>query len=116
MRCTNCGAEIAPGAQFCQVCGSTAVQTQTNPTYQQPYQNNPYGQPAQQSQFANQPMAQGQVSYEDAGWGLKILSLLIPIVGLIMYFINKNNAPVKAKSCIIFAAIGFGLSFIGYSL
>ncbi|MDE6535161.1 MAG: DUF805 domain-containing protein [Muribaculaceae bacterium] len=48
MKCTNCGNEIAPGAQFCQVCGTPAAQQPQQQAYQQPQQQ-AYQQPQQQA-------------------------------------------------------------------
>ncbi len=39
--------------------------------------------------------------------GLNILSLFIPLVGIILYFVWKNNTPKKAKSILTFALIGW---------
>ena len=41
---------------------------------------------------------------------LIIFSLLIPIVGWILYFVYKDKDPVKAKSCAKFAWIGFAIN------
>ena len=99
MRCSNCGAELMPGAQFCQVCGSTqSVQQNFNHMGQQ---------------YAQSPTYQGaQVSSEDAALWMKIVSFLIPIVGLILWAVKKKNEPVAAKSCITWGIIGFAVSII----
>ena len=39
--------------------------------------------------------------------GLNILSLFIPLVGIILYFVWKNNTPKKAKGILTFALIGW---------
>lgn len=49
---------------------------------------------------------------EDLHIGLKILSLLIPLAGLIMYFVYNNKEPRKAKSACNFALIGVGISIV----
>ena len=99
MKCSNCGSEIMPGAQFCQVCGATQPM-------QQGYPNN--GQPMYQ-----QPMYQNeQASTEDASIGLKIVSFLIPIVGLILWAVKKKDEPVAAKSCLTWGIAGFAVSFL----
>lgn len=43
--------------------------------------------------------------------GLKVVSLLFPIVGWICYFVFKDNDIIKAKDCSKFAWIGFAISF-----
>lgn len=55
-------------------------------------------------------------SYEDvedsAGILMKILCFLLPIVGLVLYFVKRNSLPNAAKSYLIWAAAGFGLSLL----
>lgn len=128
MRCSNCGAEIMNGAQFCTNCGAQQVQQQTYQQFganpQQPYGGTPnqaYGVNMQQ-QYANgyqqatpyannqYDMANNAASLEDAALWLKIVCLLIPIVGIVIYFVKKNNEPVAAKSCLTFALIGVALN------
>lgn len=127
MRCNNCGSEIMPGSQYCQVCGtpSLAAQQSQQPTqggtqqgmYQQPgqggMQQGMYQQPYQQP-YAQQNLA---VSYEDAGWGLKILSILIPLAGLILWLVKKDKEPIAAKTCLLWAGVGVAVNiFLGILL
>jgi len=54
--------------------------------------------------------------YEDvedsAGILMNILCFLIPIVGLVLYFVKKSNYPNTAKSYLTWAAAGFGVSIL----
>lgn len=43
---------------------------------------------------------------------VSLISFFIPIIGLIYYFVSKENSPLKAKSALNAALIGFILSFI----
>ncbi|WP_194767252.1 hypothetical protein [Tamlana sp. I1] len=43
---------------------------------------------------------------------LRILSFLMPIVGAIIYFVNKNDHPAKAKSACHAALWGFGVGIV----
>lgn len=47
-----------------------------------------------------------------ASVALKVISILFPIIGWIMYFVFKDENIVKARDCSKFAWIGFGISFI----
>lgn len=135
MKCQNCGSDVANGAQFCPNCGSNNLMAD----YQQPQQNygqsnypNPgmqqqgmqqgygqqgygqqgYGQqPYQQDYNQNQPYGMGGQNMKDAEVWMKILCFLIPIVGIILYFIKKDKEPVYAKSCIMWALISIGVEF-----
>ncbi|MDE6649630.1 MAG: hypothetical protein K2K45_06850 [Muribaculaceae bacterium] len=125
MRCNNCGSEIMPGSQYCQVCGTpspTFQQTQQpmqggaqQGMYQQPVQGGMQQGMYQQSyQQPYSPQNQA-VSYEDAGWGLKILSILIPIAGLILWLVKKDKEPVAAKTCLLWACVGVAINiFLGF--
>lgn len=44
--------------------------------------------------------------------GLNILSIILPIVGIILYFCYKDRFPQKAKQCLVYAACGFALGVI----
>ena len=48
---------------------------------------------------------------EDLHIGLKILALIIPLAGLIMYFVYQNE-PLKRKSSCKFALIGVAISLV----
>ena len=49
---------------------------------------------------------------EDLSTVLKILSFCIPIAGAVIYFMNKDNQPKKARSACIAALLGFGLGIV----
>ena len=51
-------------------------------------------------------------SSDDQSMGLNILSFLLPLVGIILYFCNNSKYPKKAKGCLVYAAGGFITSFI----
>lgn len=105
MKCTNCGNEIANGTQFCQVCGAPAPQPG-------PYQQQaPYAQ--QQGAYQQQgPYAQQQVSYQDAPLWAKIVSIFLPIVGLILWLVKRTNEPVAAKTCLVWAGVGIVINIL----
>ena len=42
----------------------------------------------------------------------KVLSFLIPIVGLVLFLVWKDSEPEKAKACGKWALIGFVVSFV----
>lgn len=44
--------------------------------------------------------------------GLNILAFVIPIIGLILYLVNRVKAPKKAAAIGKWALIGFGLRII----
>ena len=113
MNCQTCGAVIPNGAAHCPNCGAV-VMTQQTPQYQQFYgtPQSPYPQPQYQQPYAGQQNVPQNVDMSDLNIVLKIVCLLFPIVGIILYFVWKTSAPNKAKSAIMFAGIGFLVNFI----
>lgn len=84
--CQNCGNQCDPLAVVCPKCGV-------------PFQN------------ANVPAADDQPSTL-----LKIVCFFIPLVGLILYIVNKDKKPVSAKAygkmAIIGVAVGIALNIV----
>ena len=92
--CRNCGKEIEDSASFCPDCG--ASQNTNNNTSQPPFQT-----------------ANAAVSDEGGIlWGL--LGCCIPVVGLILYLIWKNERPRTAKAAGIGALVSVGISVLYY--
>lgn len=56
------------------------------------------------------------ISEEGATTGMKVLSFLIPLVGLILFLVNQNTKPVEAKDELKWAGIGFGIGLLCYVL
>lgn len=48
----------------------------------------------------------------DLGTPLKIVSFCFPIVGLILYFIKKDNEPVASKQACTMALWGIGVGVV----
>jgi hypothetical protein len=44
--------------------------------------------------------------------GLTILSFCIPLAGAVIYFINKDSMPNKAKTACYAALVGFGIGVV----
>ncbi|MFR6099909.1 MAG: zinc ribbon domain-containing protein [Thomasclavelia ramosa] len=110
MYCHQCGKEINDEVKFCPYCGAPIdlgqTQTQTDQGYQ-PLQDNPYNQPY------NQNYNNSNVKADDApSAGFAVLSFFIPIVGLILYIVWKNEYPAKAKSCLKGLIVGVVLYVI----
>lgn len=110
--CEYCGSQVPDTAKFCTSCGAALPQAQPAqqvyepPAYQQPsYQQPTYQQPYQQAAPAPAVNDSGSI-----GWG--ILGFLFPIVGVILYFVWRNNKPNSAKVAGIGAIIGFCINLV----
>jgi hypothetical protein len=109
MFCKSCGQQMDDFALACPKCGApTAAQTTPPaPQYQQPaYQPPQYQQPVYQQNVYQQPYPAAPVP-DVASGGMKFLAFCIPIVGLILYFVWKDQKPLSAKSMLKLAIIGF---------
>lgn len=98
MFCKTCGHEIPVDAEFCPNCG-TAVQHTGEPE-RPPVP--PYTPPNGQYGYPPPP----PVSYEDADTLVKVAAFFIPIVGIILYALDRDKKPVAAKSCLKMSVIG----------
>jgi hypothetical protein len=49
---------------------------------------------------------------DEPSTGLNIISLLLPIVGLILYLVYHDKTPKKANAIGKFALIGFGIGLV----
>lgn len=100
--CKNCGAD-AGEASFCPNCGTSTAQAPvapaTTPT--------PAPAPAPTYSYAN-----SSASGDASSIGFAVLSAFFPIVGLVLFFVWKDQYPLKAKSCITGAIVGFILSVV----
>jgi hypothetical protein len=79
MFCSKCGKEIHPDAVVCIHCGC-AVKNNTAPA---------------------------AAAGDAPNTGFAVLGFLIPLAGLILYLVNKDTYPLKAKSAGKGALIGF---------
>lgn len=131
MFCPNCGNNCPDNINTCPNCGHAFAHAQQAPQqpayeYGQPQQapqqpQAPYGQPQQpygQAPYGQAPYGQQPYGYVPPkpvdngsfGWGL--LGFCIPLVGLILFLVWKDNKPVSSKQAGIGAAIGFGLNLL----
>lgn len=116
MLCPNCGNQIPDNSKWCPNCGqgtkkvptnkgvSTPSPVQSNYPPQQPYY------PPQQPVYPPQPPF--KPADDEPSIGLNILSFLFPLIGWVLYFVYKDDKPVRAKSCSRWAWISFIISFV----
>lgn len=77
MYCHQCGKDIGE-SKFCPYCGASM-----NP------ENNQY-----------QPINQVVKENDQSHFGFALLSFFIPVAGIVLYCIWKDEFPLKAKSCL----------------
>ncbi|MEI6578816.1 MAG: hypothetical protein WCN92_05060 [Eubacteriales bacterium] len=115
MFCKNCGESMDDLALVCPKCG-TAASAQAPPPppqYQQPtYQQPPQYQPPQYQQPQYQQYQQPAPVEDNPTAVWKLLGFCIPLVGLILYFVWKDQKPLTAKALGKFAIIGMIVGFV----
>lgn len=97
MFCTKCGGTLEANMPNCPNCGAGLQDTAALPqvqqaSFQQPAYQPPQGQPFYYQQPNYQPPQDVPSS------GLKFLAFFIPVAGLILYLIWKDQKPLTAQS------------------
>lgn len=64
------------------------------------------------SDFNQNPNLSQPQDDQDLDTILKVVSVCLPIVGAVLYFVNKDKAPRKAKSACNMALIGIGVGIV----
>lgn len=91
MYCRQCGKEIGEDAAFCPYCGASQV---------------PQAQPPQGGGYAKVP----PVEESGVGWG--ILGFFIPVVGLILFLVWRDEHPARSKGAGIGALVSVCLGVV----
>ena len=124
VKCPDCGSMISAQAPHCPRCNrpmngpssSFTGGASPQPNYpQQTYgqsQPQPFQPLSQPQPFQSANPSSGAVDAPSVG--LNIVSFLFPLAGWILYFVFRENTPVKAKSCSKWAWIGVAVNFIAY--
>lgn len=82
MYCPHCGEQISELSEICPKCGGRVKESLT-------------------------------AEEDKSNIAVNILSLCcIPILGIIMFFVWKDTKPTAAKSALIFALVGIGISIL----
>ncbi len=90
--CTKCGAPNDDSALYCEKCGEKLDNTTSRKIHPSINQN----------------------EEDKASIGYNILAFIIPLVGFILFFMWKDKTPNKAKSILMWSAIGFGIGMVYY--
>ena len=80
--------------------------------YNGPYAGNGYAQNYAQAPYA-QPAYAGQEPYDAPSGGYAVLGFFIPVVGLILYLVWKDQTPLRARSAGKGALIGVIVGVVG---
>ena len=91
--CKNCGSQINDGTMICPKCG------------------------ASQNSGANYNYSGGMPprnSYDNGGFGWGLLGCCIPLVGLILFLVWKDEKPVTAKTAGMGALISVCITVVFY--
>lgn len=115
MFCRNCGSQLNDNALVCEKCGApvyNAQPEQAQPSaqaqspYQQQYQST-YSQAPQYQQYASNQQYYQRPNNDSTSIGWFFLGLFVPLVGLILFVVWRNERPIASKRAGIGALIGF---------
>ena len=108
MICNKCGSFYEDNFIECPHCGTVAPFGQQEPQFSQ--QQAPVNNMnAQYAQKINTPPA----ADDKPNMVINIISLIfLPILGIIMYFVEKDKHPIMAKSALKFGIGGWVVSFV----
>ena len=126
MYCQHCGKIVADGSKFCNGCGApinAGGQNQQNQYQQNQYQQNQYQQNQYQQNYGQSPYGNqygNDYSYPSYGSDpddtpdmmLNILAFFIPLAGIIVYFLQKNDSPVRAKAALKWALTSWAIAAV----
>lgn len=110
MKCPYCGNQVSDGLLFCDNCGGTIntnVQNGSIPNTHLNYSNTDANNNVMYISEQIEKKLLDKVSV-----GICLLSFLIPLVGIIYFFVNRKTYPRKCKGALICAIIGFILPYI----
>ncbi len=93
----------------CPSCGSTNVEQIDTDKYQCPYCGKTFF--ARES-LPDSPSSIAAIPDDTPSEGLNWLSFFVPIVGLILFFVKKAEAPISAMSYLKWGAIGFTVGIV----
>lgn len=102
--CKSCGNAISENDNFCTVCGQKIEkihEPQTSPEDEET-----------QEQNTNVDQIKTFAVDDKLDGNLKVLSFCVPIVGIILYFTNKNSKPKKAESACHSSLWGWAFSIV----
>ena len=103
-KCSSCGAEIEPGMTQCSYCGQPVETTSSG--------NIQYGQTQNVTPNAYVPNA-NQAEEDKVSVGLVIVSVLIPLVGIIVGIVNMSKGKKKSGKIYLIVAIAvWAVSFL----
>ncbi|MDR1464974.1 MAG: zinc ribbon domain-containing protein [Oscillospiraceae bacterium] len=115
MFCSKCGKEMADDAALCPFCGANlgaapGQAQQVPPPYTQvPPPYNYQTAPPYQAPYYQQQSPPPEPDVPNTG--MNVLSCFFPIVGIIFYFVWKDQTPLKAKALLKWAIAGLVISF-----
>lgn len=111
MFCRECGKMVQDGNKFCIGCGAKIIPISIKNNTHNVVKTNQTSQNTGYSRINNYNNNY-KISKDKNSIGFNILAFLVPLVGLILYIIMKDDTPKKAKGIGISALVGYIISFI----
>lgn len=120
MKCPRCQSENWDTDTVCSECGASLTIAPPNPQANAPqYQQRPSAPPPPGSRPSGAPRQSAHyrppASPDKLNPLVGIASFFVPLVGLVLYFIWKDEKPQSAKMAGMIALISFGMTMFFYA-
>lgn len=117
MFCHNCGKQLSDGTKFCRYCGAPQDSVQGAPAPAAPPPVRPVQpQPAPRPVVNQKPAYGSNAPMEEVddsvSVGLVILSIFIPLFGLIYWLVKAKTRPRCARICAIASLVSWGVAVL----
>lgn len=108
MKCNNCGFNNEMGVNFCSNCGSPLNNNQFNHDIDDNLNINTNTN----SQYDNVEPVYYEESKDSGSFWWGVLGFFFPLIGIILYFVWKNERPMTAKKLLIGAIVSIALPVV----
>lgn len=113
MYCSKCGNYVEGTEQYCSKCGNRIVgggQPDSQTGYRQPVNNTGYRQPVTRCDYEQEePYGEDKKKHGSNFWYC-VLGFLIPLIGVIMFFVKGSKKRGWPWSILIWSLIGWALA------
>lgn len=115
MYCSKCGNYVEDTEQYCSRCGNklNAGQSDNQSGYRQPVSHYGYRQPVNRCDYEQEESYEENKKKRGSNFWYCVLGFLIPLIGVIMFFVKGSKKRGWPWSILIWSLIGWALAVFG---